>query len=244
MRLFHPDGRIQLESPRRAGEPNGTEYQWDDEGQLRSALPYLDGLEHGISRQWAPDGSPLGTYELRHGTGLDLWRGQREDGSPYLAEARFVVSGQRHGYEWLIDDDQRSVHREARYAGGLEHGIRREWNATGQLREGHPRYYLLDREVDRDEYEYGRSIDPDLPAYDAADDQPARRFPAPGRRAPHAVATGVFPHGGPTPNSPASGASGMSVRAISCISQVNEAPRGPTPSNRVRRRRALITKSV
>ena len=177
VRLFHPDGRIELESPRRAGEPNGTEYQWDDEGQLRSALPYRDGLEHGISRQWAPDGSPLGTYELRHGTGLDLWRGQREDGSPYLAEARTVVSGQRHGYEWWIDEDQRSVFQEARFAGGLEHGIRREWNAAGELREGHPRFYLLDREVDRDEYEYGRTIDPDLPAYDAADDLRARRFP-------------------------------------------------------------------
>lgn len=177
VRLFHPDGRIELESPRRAGEPNGTEYQWDDTGQLRSALPYVDGLEHGVSRQWAPDGSLLGTYELRHGTGLDLWRGQREDGSRYLAEARSVVSGQRHGYEWLIDEGQRSVFREARFAGGLEHGIHREFNAAGQLREGHPRFYLLDREVDRDEYEHGRSIDPDLPAYDAADDLPARRFP-------------------------------------------------------------------
>jgi antitoxin component YwqK of YwqJK toxin-antitoxin module len=177
VRLFHPDGRIELESPRRAGEPNGTEYQWDDKGQLRSALPYVDGLEHGISRQWAPDGRPLGTYELRHGTGLDLWRGQRQDGSPYLAEARSVVSGQRHGLEWLIDQDQRSVHRETRFAGGLEHGIRREWDADRQLREGHPRFYLLDREVDGDEYEYGRSIDPDLPPYDAADDQAARTFP-------------------------------------------------------------------
>ena len=177
VRLFHPDGRIELESPRRAGVPNGTEYQWDDSGRLRSALPFVDGLEHGVSRQWAPDGTPLGTYELRHGTGLDLWRGLRQDGSAYLAEARSVVSGQRHGFEWLIDQDQGSVHRETRFAGGLEHGIRREWDAGKALRDGHPRFYLLDREVDRDEYEHGRVHDPDLPPYVQDDDRPARRFP-------------------------------------------------------------------
>lgn len=177
VRLFFPDGRIELESPRRAGEPHGTEFQWDDAGQLRSALPFVDGLEHGVSRQWAPDGTPLGTYELRHGTGIDLWRGQRQDGSAYLAEARSVVSGERHGFEWLIDQDQETVHRETRFAGGLEHGIRREWDANRALRPGHPRFYLLDREVRRDEYEYGRTVDPELPAYEDADDVPARRFP-------------------------------------------------------------------
>jgi antitoxin component YwqK of YwqJK toxin-antitoxin module len=176
-RLFFEDGSIELESPRRRSLRNGTEYQWDDTGQLRSALPYVDGLEHGLARQWGPRGDELGSYEMRHGTGWDLWRGQRADGSVYLAEARALVGGKRHGPEWLIDEDQRSLHRETRFAAGMEHGILREWNTESELRTGYPRFLLLDREVDREEYEYGRTVDLELPAYDPRDDSPLRRLP-------------------------------------------------------------------
>lgn len=178
VRLFHPDGRLELELPCRDGVRHGTEFQWDDFGQLRSAIPYVDGLEHGVARQWSPTGVLLGTYEMHHGTGIDLWRGQRQDGSAYLAEARSVVSGYRHGGEWLINEDQASVHRETRFAGGLEHGIRREWGSDGALRTGYPRFYLLDRETDLEEYEHGMSHDPNLPAYAETDNLPARQFPA------------------------------------------------------------------
>lgn len=176
-RLFFEDGSLELESPRRRGLRNGTEFQWDDTGQLRSAMPYVDGLEHGSARQWGPGGDSLGGYEMRHGTGWDLWRGQRRDRSIYLAEARALVCGKRHGMEWLIDEDQQSVHKETRFAAGLEHGILHEWNADRKLRNGYPRYFLLDREVPREEYEQAREIDENLPRYDPRDDVPSRQFP-------------------------------------------------------------------
>ncbi|MDA0161270.1 hypothetical protein OM076_13415 [Solirubrobacter ginsenosidimutans] len=177
-RLFFEDGSLELESPRRRGLRNGTEYQWDDGGRLRSAMPYVDGLEHGVARQWGPSGDMLGSYEMRAGTGWDLWRGQRDDGSPYLAEARAIVRGKRHGPEWLIDENQQTVHRESRFAAGLEHGILREWNAERRLRTGYPRFFLFDQEVERDAYEQARTVDFELPAYDEQDDFPARRFPS------------------------------------------------------------------
>lgn len=177
VRLLHENGLVELHSPRRAGVRHGVEGWWDDLGQLRSAAPYLDGLEHGEAVQWGAGGNQLGTYTMRHGTGLDLWRAQRPDGTVYLAEVRFLVTGERHGYEWVVAEDQVSVHRESRYAAGTEHGIFREWDEDGRLTGGQPSFYLLGRAVPAEEYAAARLVDADLPAYADVEDLPAREFP-------------------------------------------------------------------
>lgn len=177
VRLLAEDGRVELHSPRRAGVRHGIELYWDD-GRLRSAIPYADGLEHGEAVQWDAAGEEIGRYAMRAGTGLDLWRARRADGSVYLVEVRYLVSGERHGPEWLVAEDQTSVRRESRYAAGTEHGIFRAWDDDDRLVGGHPLFYLLGRVVPAEEYAAATVIDPDLPVYRPADDLPSRVFPA------------------------------------------------------------------
>jgi antitoxin component YwqK of YwqJK toxin-antitoxin module len=173
-RSFYESGRTELETPRRDGLRHGIEYQWDDAGRLRSAIPYRRGLEHGTSRQWGPDGALIGTYEMQDGTGVDLWHGIAADGSVYLSEVRHCRHGERHGIEWLINEDQRSVYREMTYRDGVEHGILREWEADGVLNPGRPAFFVLGTAVTLNEYQDRSADDPSLPPYRPADDRPQR----------------------------------------------------------------------
>jgi hypothetical protein len=43
--------------------------------------PYVNGKIHGTAKQYGRDGSVIGTYTLRHGTGYDIWRVENEDGA-------------------------------------------------------------------------------------------------------------------------------------------------------------------
>jgi len=44
-----------------------------------------------------------------------------------------MLAGDRHGFEWWISADQRSVSRGSYFARGLERGIQRDWNSAGQI---------------------------------------------------------------------------------------------------------------
>ncbi|HEY5788282.1 MAG TPA: hypothetical protein VIT65_26290 [Microlunatus sp.] len=176
VRQLSEDGQLELHSTRRAGVRHGPECSWDDTGRLRSLIPYVDGLEHGRAFQWGASGAEIGDYVMDHGTGVDLWRAERPDGSVYLVEARYMVSGERHGFEWVVAEDQEALVREGRFAAGVEHGIFREWDDSA-LNPSFPIFYLLGRAVGRDEYGRARRIDPGLPDYRAADDRPERAWP-------------------------------------------------------------------
>ena len=173
-RSFFEAGPVELETPRREGLRHGTEYQWDDTGTLRSATPYRRGLENGTSRQWGPDGTLIGTYDMVDGTGVDVWRTVDTEGAVHVSEIRHYRNGERHGIEWLVNDDQRSVHREMSYRDGVEHGILREWDLDGRLAPGRPVFYFLGREVSPEEYREHSAHDPSLPPYRESDDHPAR----------------------------------------------------------------------
>jgi hypothetical protein len=157
------------------GRPHGVERVIDD-GELTSIEPYCHGLAHGVAEQWHR-GQLIGTYEMRRGTGLDLWRGLDEDDQPYLTEARSVVDGLRHGFEWWIDIDQRCVHEERHLHRGELHGIERTWNAEGRLCRGYPRYWIGGQRVDKRRYLRASAKDSTLPPYDPAEQRPERSFP-------------------------------------------------------------------
>lgn len=177
IRWFHETGEPSGEIALRGGVRHGMTYRWDLPGLLLSATPYVDGLEHGTAKQWADDGTFIGGYTMDHGTGLDLW--WAECGAPlHLAEARFLKDGERHGFEWWINADQTSVHQEQHLWEGQLHGIERQWNSSGRLRRGFPRYYVHDRRVTKAQYRRACLADLTLPPIREEDNMPARRFPA------------------------------------------------------------------
>src|SRR5258708_21369911 len=109
-RFFMETGEIGIETPLRNGVKQGIEYHWYSKGKLDSSQPYVNGLEHGVAKQWSSyDGRLIGTYTMEYGTGIDLWRGEGADGSVYLTEIRYMKDGLRHGFEWWLDSDQKSV---------------------------------------------------------------------------------------------------------------------------------------
>ncbi len=183
VRFRNKQGQLEHETPLRDGRTHGVVYSFYFAGILTLAEPYENGRIHGTARQWSDDGRLIGTYTMVHGTGFDLWRGLRSDGSPYLAEVHSLQEGLRHGYEWWINEDHETVYRECHWFHGELHGVEREWNATGRLRRGYPKYYVHDRKVSKRDYLRACKLDPTLPVFRRAENAPRRRFPKEIRRA-------------------------------------------------------------
>jgi hypothetical protein len=178
VRQFDENGQLEFERPMKNGVTHGTLYGIDD-GVVTFAEPYRNGLAHGISRQWSIDGEPIGFYTMRHGTGLDLWRckANGDNGRVFLSEARYVKEGKWHGFEWWLDEDQKSVHAEHHFWENLQHGIERRWNSQGRLSRGYPRYWVKNRRVNKRVYLRACAEDSDLPRFRESDNRPRRRFP-------------------------------------------------------------------
>ena len=178
IRLFRPTGELEYERPLKNGVTHGIEYRSDTPGKLISATPYSNGLPHGTARQWSPDGKLIGTYTMKHGDGIDLWWNLRfEDGSPYLSEARYVVDGKWHGFDWWLEPDQKSLWQERHFRCDGQHGIERRWNEQGCLRRGFPKYWANDAPMTRRQYLRAGGKDPTLPPFRKTDNRPRRKFP-------------------------------------------------------------------
>ena len=179
VRQFDQNGQLELERPMKNGVIHGMLYSCDD-GVVISAEPYRNGFAHGIAKQWSYDGELIGTYTMKHGTGLDLWRCKKNWGKKriFLAEARFIKDGKWHGYEWWLNEDQRSVHDEQHFWENLQHGIQRSWNSRGRLRRGYPRYWVTNKQVTKREYVRACAKDSNLPPFRESDNRPRRNFPS------------------------------------------------------------------
>jgi hypothetical protein len=178
-RVFHETGELSIESPFRNGLLHGIRYWSDVPGMISFAEPYFNGLPHGVAKQWSDEGKLIGTYTMRHGTGLDLWRGVNpEDGIPRLYEARYLKDGKWHGFEWWLDhQDQKRLWQECHYWNDQRHGIERSWNWSGGLRRGYPRYWVGDKRVTKRQYLRACAKDPALPPFREKDNRPDRKFP-------------------------------------------------------------------
>ena len=179
IRIFEENRQLQYECPLKNGLMHGTVYFfWD--GKVDFAEPYRNGLAHGTAKQWSPDGELLGTYTMKNGTGLDLWRSKDHwgAGSIYLSEARYYKDGNRHGFEWWLDpDDQTRVREESHFLESLSHGIERRWNSKRKLRRGYPKYWVRGQQVTKRQYISASSKDPTMPAFRLKDNKPKRDFP-------------------------------------------------------------------
>jgi hypothetical protein len=177
VRCFHETGEPDFEYALRHGERNGVEYRWDAPGRMTSAIPYADGLGHGTAKQWDDDGRPVGMYRLVRGTGIDLWRQRRDDGTVYVAEVFHWRGGRGHGFERWVNEDQTTVYIERHWLGGSLHGIEREWNDGGRLRRGYAKYHVDGEPVTKRQYLRACLSYPILPPFRQADNRPRRVFP-------------------------------------------------------------------
>ncbi len=173
-------GQLELEIPLRDGLRHGTEYTWFFGEWLSSAEPYHEGKLHGVAQQWSAAGKLIGTYEMVHGTGIDLWRnpiGGRDEGPYFVSEVHYVQDGNHHGFTCWINENQKSVSVERHYLHGLEHGIEREWNRAGRLSRGYPKYFIHGKCVDKRKYLRAVETDATLPPFRLKDNKPGRTFP-------------------------------------------------------------------
>jgi hypothetical protein len=178
MRQFDASDQLQFERPLRNGVTHGTVYSID-QGVVTFAEPYRNGLAHGVAKQWSIDGELIGSYTMKHGTGLDLWRCQTNlaGGRVYLAEARQMKDGNWHGFEWWLTQDEKTLHSEHHFWENSQHGIERHWNSEGRLRRGFPRYWVNNRQVSRRQYVRACTTDLNLPPFRESDNLPKRKVP-------------------------------------------------------------------
>jgi antitoxin component YwqK of YwqJK toxin-antitoxin module len=173
-RSWYENGQLADERRFRNGRLHGIVREWHPNGQPLSQTSYRFGREHGVARQWNPRGRLLGTYRMKHGTGVDLW--WKYDGS--LAEEHHWRNGRPHGLErWWWS--RRWLSEERRWHHGVLHGIWRQWWA-GKLRRGFPQFYLDGRKVSKARYLHAAARHAGLPQYDPKEDRPVRRD-GPGR---------------------------------------------------------------
>ena len=183
-RWFSEDGTAGTENPIKNGVMHGNMHYFEvgADGSRKSSFsePYRNGLAHGIAKQYSDDGKLIGTYTMKRGTGWDLWRNRKDFGrSPVhvLSEARYVKGGNWHGFEWWLEEDQKSVQQEAYFWANLQHGIRREWNGAGKLKRGYPQYWVNNKQVSKRQYLRACAKDSNLPPFREIDNHPKRNFP-------------------------------------------------------------------
>ena len=175
-REFYRDNTPEGEYSFRNGVPHGWEYRWSTPGELTSAESRENGVVHGTAYQWGRDGRLIGSYTIDHGTGIDLWREELEDGRVNLSEAYQYVDGRRHGFEWHFMNGDLSD--EKHWMQGILHGIERSWNSKGGLSRGYPRYWINDERVTKAKYVRAALKDDQLPPFRLEDNQCLREFPA------------------------------------------------------------------
>lgn len=176
-RCYDDKSRLQIETPLRDGKKHGREIYWYDEGAVLLVEPYYEGKLHGTAKQYDRKGRVVGMYAMVHGTGYDVWRDQIADGPVYVSEIHPMRDGMPHGFEWWLNEDQKSVHEERHWSEGRYHGIEREWHWSGKLRRGYPKYWIGGEAVTKRQYVRAARKEPTLPPFRVKDNSPRRDFP-------------------------------------------------------------------
>jgi hypothetical protein len=171
-RFWEPNRKLCMEYGMKDGLMHGIFRDWWPNGALAHQSHYVNGKEHGLSKQYDNQGRLIGTYRMKHGTGADLWYHAKGK----LAEERYYADGMLNGFErWWWD--ARRVYQESHYRQNKEHGIFREWNVLGRLRRGYPKYFVSGRQVNKRAYFRACLHDDSLPKFVIAENRPYRKKP-------------------------------------------------------------------
>src|SRR5262245_18106007 len=100
LRFFSESDNLEWEISLKDGKYHGILYRWLAPSKLESIEPWIDGVPHGVAKQWDENGNLVGSYIMDHGTGIDLWWQSTFNGRHFLAEVRYMKNGLRHGPEW------------------------------------------------------------------------------------------------------------------------------------------------
>jgi hypothetical protein len=176
VRLFYESGKPEMEYGMKDGLPHGRLYVWDEPDNLSWMEPRRDGRIHGTAKQWNDAGDLIGTYSMVKGTGVDVWRDQRPDGSVYIVELHPMEDGQPHGVELWLDEDQTRSYERYWHKGQI-HGVERRWDGRGGMRRGFPRFWMNGKQMTRGEYLRAQGRDKSLPKYSVRDNASKRRLP-------------------------------------------------------------------
>lgn len=176
-RFYDKEGELCIEQPLKDNLLHGRVCFFSD-GWLELIEPYFEGMMHGVAKQYDQDGKLLGTYRMSHGTGLDIWRCRRADGSVGVAEIHSMKHGTLHGYEWWFDCEDGRLWSEAHWHAGRRHGIERNWIKGKRSVYSKPIFWINDEKVTKREYVKACETDKTLPPYRDVDDLPARTLPS------------------------------------------------------------------
>jgi hypothetical protein len=165
------DGELLHEKPFASdGAAHGIETQRDESGRVIWCAQWVHGLMHGPVMQFDERSRPVIVTQFERGRGTDIWMNCGK-----VTEIREMADGVPHGLvRW---GDPRGPWEEGHFLHGQRHGIFRQWQPDGALREGFPQYYLNDNLVPRHVYDATQAKEGALPRYDARDDSNRRTMP-------------------------------------------------------------------
>jgi len=172
-RYWEEDGALFMEYGIKDGLKHGLFKTYHANGQILEEAHYVKGKEHGTERQYDKEGILIGSYQIIHGTGLDLWFWSRG----LLGEERYCKEGHRHGPErWW--KDRKNISKEGYYKLDIPHGIFRKWNEkTNKLRKGYPQYFVNGEKVIKRVYLGNCEMDSELPKFRENENKPYRKLP-------------------------------------------------------------------
>src|SRR5262249_40094275 len=159
-RSWDDEGNLAVEYAIRNNVKHGLFRSYHSNGVANRVTTFVEGKEHGTSRQYDETGKLIGTYRMRYGTGVDLWYIAPGE----LSEERYIRDGKRNGYERWWNTDH-TVWEENHFLDDVEHGIKRAWNNRGRLRRGYPQFFIRGVRVTKRNYLRACEQDPSLPVY-------------------------------------------------------------------------------
>lgn len=169
--FWNADGTPCLAYGLRDGVVVGHQLEYED-GAIVYVEPFVEGVIHGLAKQFRPDGELLLVSRFRRGTGTDFWC----DAQGCLAEEHPLVRGRPSGTERWWNLDQTSISSETEWLDGEWHGAKREWDDE-RLLPGFPKFFVRGERVAKRTYLKLAGKDSSLPPYRPEADSPARSLP-------------------------------------------------------------------
>jgi antitoxin component YwqK of YwqJK toxin-antitoxin module len=173
-RYYNPEGKLICDSPIKDMKIHGKEREWFSNGVLKYEGNYLDGLKDGVFYQYNSEGKLLGTFEIKNGTGIELYWHDNGQLAQEIEYTKGVVTGRKRSWSSggkLLEEELYNTHgrkegASSRYYpnGKLEQTLQyfdihdfcivRRWNELGEPEAGTPYVFFNGQRLDKEAYGY------------------------------------------------------------------------------------------